>query len=103
MKKNKKIAKLKAGNKQILSLLTVKQLGEAFISAYNTGGLANTEHLNYNGNTPLHLAIKRHAFYVAFVLIDDMKGIQLNIKNNDGKTPIDLAKGLIAYSGEDYV
>ncbi len=49
----------------------------------------------------LLLAIKRHAFYIAFVLMDDMKGIQLNIKNNDGKTPIDLAKGLIAYSGED--
>merc|ERR1712187_524820 len=62
------------------------------------GGLAMARGVKINvphaetGNTPLHLACMYDQKSAAVILVRS-KGIQMNIKNKDGKTPIDLAQG----------
>jgi ankyrin repeat protein len=52
---------------------------------------ADVNHKNYNGNTPLHIAIVNQDLEVCKVLIS--RGADVSITNNEGKTPLQVAIG----------
>ncbi len=69
----------------------------AYAGHANTAALLVKHHIDidkqgpYNGYTALHDAIWQNNIDVARILID--AGANLHIKSNDGKTPLDFAKG----------
>jgi ankyrin repeat protein len=56
------------------------------------GAHDNFKDANRNNNTPLHLAIKNNELETVNFLLT--QGADTTIKNDDGKTPVDLAKEL---------
>lgn len=56
---------------------------------------ANINHENYYKQTPLHLAVCHRKPQVVKWLVQQ-KGIALNVRDKDGRTPLDLANGTLA-------
>lgn len=65
------------GNLQVLNLLLTHK---ADINAQNAFG-----------DTPLHLAVKKNFLKIIKILLEDER-IDVDMKNNEGYTPLDIAK-----------
>lgn len=64
------------------------------------GGYIDINSQNVDGNTPLHLAVINERFDMAAILVE--AGADINIKNNNGLTPIDILLEVIKKGIPDY-